>query len=98
MYANPLYYEDSEGTQQMTAYLTDDLGLAPEDAGEIVSEMVFICRTGSIPTLLIDALSRRGYPVDSKCNLDIIVIGFELEAGTRVWERLGATGNEMVGM
>lgn len=97
MYANPLYYEDSAGTQQMMAYLTDDLGIAPEDAREIVSEMVFICRTGSIPTLLIDALSRRGYPVDSKCNLDIIVIGCELEAGTRMWERLGATGNEMAG-
>ena len=81
----------------MTAYLTDDLGLAPEDARETVAEMVFVCRTGSCPTLLTDALKRRGYPVDQKRNLDIIVIGCEMEAGTRMWERLGATGNEMAG-
>ena len=97
MYANPFYYEDSDGTQQMTAYLTDDIGIAPEDASEIVSEMVFVCRTGSCPTLLTDALKRRGYPVDPKRNLDIIVIGCEMEAGTRMWERLGATGKEMAG-
>ena len=97
MYADPFYFEESDGAEKMEAYLTDNLGIAPEDAREILSEMVFVCRTGSCPTLLTDALKRRGYPVGSKRNLDIITIGCELEAGTRMWGRLGTTGNEMAG-
>ena len=96
-YANPLYYEDSRGTQKMAAFLTDDLGIAPEDAKDIVLEMVFICRTGSCPTLLMDAIKRRGYPVGLNHNLQIIERGIEIAANTRQWERLGATGNEMAG-
>ena len=97
MYANPLFYEHSAGAEKMEAYLTDDLGIAPEDVKEIVAEMTFICRTGSSPILLMDALSRRGYPFGKECDLDLIVLGSELEAGTRMWERLGATGREMAG-
>ena len=81
----------------MAAFLTDDLGIAPEDAKDIVLEMVFICRTGSCPTLLMDAIKRRGYPVGLNHNLQIIERGIEIAANTRQWERLGATGNEMAG-
>ena len=97
LYANPLYFEDTSGARNMMAYLTDNLGLEQEDAREVVSEMIFICRTGSSPTFLMDALSRRGYPVGKECELDLIVLGIDLEAGTRMWERLGATGKEMAG-
>ena len=97
LYANPLYFEDTSGARNMMAYLTNNLGLEQEDAREIVSEMVFICRTGSSPILLMDALTRRGYPFGKECDLDLIVLGSELEAGTRMWERLGATGREMAG-
>ena len=94
LYANPFYYEDSEGTRKMTAYLTD-LGIPQEDVREIVAEMAFLCRTGSCPTLLMDALLRRGYSVGR--DLDLIIIGTDLEAETRQWERLGYTGREMAG-
>lgn len=97
LYANPLYYEESDGTRQMEKYLTDDLGLSQEDAQEIVAEMVFVCRTGSCPTLIMDALSRRELPFDKECELDLIVIGAEMEPEIRQWERRGATGREMAG-
>ena len=47
------------------------------------AEMVFVCRTGSCPTLIMDALSRRELPFDKECELDLIVIGAEMECLSR---------------
>ena len=97
LYANPLYYEDSPGTRNMEAYLVAALGRSPDEAREIVAEMAFICRSGSYPTFVIDALDRRGYPTKKEEKLDLILIALDIEAETRQWERLGATGREMSG-
>lgn len=97
MYAFPGYYEESLGTQKMEEYLTDGLGLSWEDAREIVAEMVFVCRTGSSPTFIADALSHRDLLTGMENELDLLLMGIEIEAGTRQWGRLGASVREMVG-
>jgi len=97
MYAFPGYYEESLGTQKMEEYLTDGLGLPWEDAREIVAEMVFVCRTGSSPTFIADALGRRDLLTGMENELDLLLMGIEIETGTRQWERLGASVREMVG-
>ena len=74
MYANPFFFEDCSGTRQMTQYLTGDLGIPQEDVEEIVAEMVFVCRCGASPTLVQDALTRRGLPFGRECYLDLITI------------------------
>lgn len=97
MYGFLGYYEESPGTQKMEEYLTDGLGLPWEDAREIVAEMVFVCRTGSSPTFIADALSRRNLLTGRENELDLILTGIEIEAGTRQWGRLGASVRDMVG-
>ena len=69
-YADPFFYEDTCGTRQMEEYLTDNLGISQEDAEGIVAEMVFVCRCGASPTLVQDALTRRGLPFGRECYLD----------------------------
>ena len=96
-YANPFFYEDTPGTQKMETYLTDDLGLPVEDAREIVAEMAWVCRTGACPTFVLDALTRRGLPFGQECEMDLLLIGIEIDEGTRQWERLGATAMEATG-
>lgn len=94
-YADPFFYEDCYGTRQMKQYLTGDLDIPQEDAEEIVAEMVFICRSGSSPTLIQDALVRRGLPFGRECYLDLITIGCEMEPEIRRWEGFGYTGQEI---
>lgn len=94
-YANPFFYEDTCGTRQMEEYLTDNLGISQEDAEGIVAEMVFVCRCGASPTLVQDALTRRGLPFGRECYLDLITIACEMEPEIRRWEGLGYTGNEV---
>lgn len=94
-YANPFFYEDTCGTRQMEEYLTDNLGISQKDAEEIVAEMVFVCRCGVSPTLVQDALTRRGLPFGRECYLDLITIACEMEPEIRRWEGLGYTGNEV---
>ena len=94
-YANPFFYEDTCGTRQMEEFLTDNLGISREDAEEIVAEMVFVCRCGASPTLVQDALTRRGLPFGRECYLDLITIACEMEPEIRRWEGLGYTGNEV---
>lgn len=94
-YANPFFYEDTCGTRQMEEYLTDNLGISQKDAKEIVAEMVFVCRCGASPTLVQDALTRRGLPFGRECYLDLITIACEMEPEIRRWEGLGYTGNEV---
>ena len=94
-YANPFYYEDTCGPRQMEEYLTDNLGISQKDAEEIVAEMVFVCRCGASPTLVQDALTRRGLPFGRECYLDLITIACEMEPEIRRWEGLGYTGNEV---
>ena len=81
----------------MERYLTNDLGIPQEDVEEIVEEMVFICRSGSSPTLIQDALVRRGLPYGRECYLDLITTGCEMEPEIRRWEALGYTGQEIAG-
>ena len=95
LYANPFFYEDTCGTRQMEEYLTDNLGISQKDAEEIVAEMVFVCRCGASPTLVQDALTRRGLPFGRECYLDLITIACEMEPEIRRWEGLGYTGNEV---
>lgn len=97
IYAFLGYYEESPGTQRMEKYLTDGLGLSWEDAREIVAEMVFVCRTGSSPTFIADALCRRDLLTGMENELDLLLMGIEIEAGTRQWERLGTSVREMIG-
>lgn len=94
-YANPFFYEDTCGTRQMEEYLTDNLGISQKDAEEIVAEMVFVCRCGASPTLVQDALTRRGLPFGRECYLDLITIACEMEPEIKRWEGLGYTGNEV---
>ena len=94
-YADPFFYEDCYGTRMMKQYLTGDLGISQADAEEIVEEMVFICRSGASPTLLQDALVRRGLPYGRECYLNIITIGCEMEPDIRRWEALGYTNAEI---
>lgn len=94
-YANPFFYEDTCGTRQMEEYLTDNLGISQKDAEEIVAEMFFVCRCGASPTLVQDALTRRGLPFGRECYLDLITIACEMEPEIRRWEGLGYTGNEV---
>lgn len=94
-YANPFFYEDTCGTRQMEEYLTDNLGISQKDAEEIVAEMGFVCRCGASPTLVQDALTRRGLPFGRECYLDLITIACEMEPEIRRWEGLGYTGNEV---
>lgn len=94
-YANPFFYEDTCGTRQMEEYLTDNLGISQKDAEEIVAEMVFVCRCGASPTLVQDALTRRGLPFGWECYLDLITIACEMEPEIRRWEGLGYAGNEV---
>ena len=94
-YANPFFYEDTCGTRQMEEFLTDNLGISQKDAEEIVAEMVFVCRCGASPTLVQDALTRRGLPFGRECYLDLITIACEMEPEIRRWEGLGHTGNEV---
>ena len=94
-YANPFFYEDTCGTRQMEEFLTDNLGISQKDAEEIVAEMVFVCRCGASPTLVQDALTRRGLPFGRECYLDLITIACEMEPEIRRWEGLGYTGNEV---
>ncbi len=94
-YANPFFYEDTCGTRQMEEYLTDNLGISQKDAEEIVAEMVFVCRCGASPTLVQDALTRRGLPFGRECYLDLITIACEMEPEIRRWEGLGYAGNEV---
>ncbi len=95
MYADPFFYEDTCGTRQMEEYLTDNLGISQDDAEEIIAEMVFICRSGVSPTLIQDALVRRGLPYGRECYLDLITIACEMEPEIRRWEGFGYTGNEV---
>ena len=97
MYANPFFFEDCSGTRQMTQYLTGDLGIPQEDVEEIVAEMVFVCRSGVSPTLLQDALVRRGLSFGRECYLDLITIGCEMEPDIRRWEGFGHTNAEIDG-
>ena len=94
-YADPCFYEDTPGTQQLKQYLTGDLGIPQEDAEEIVEEMVFVCRSGVSPTLLQDALVRRGLSFGRECYLDLITIGCEMEPDIRRWEAWGYTNAEI---
>ena len=94
-YANPFFYEDTCGTRQMEEYLTDNLGISQEDAEGIVAEMVFVCRCGASPTLVQDALTRRGLPFGRECYLDLITIACEMEPEIRRWETFGHTNAEI---
>ena len=96
MYANPFFFEDCSGTRQMTQYLTGDLGIPQEDVEEIVAEMVFVCRCGASPTLVQDALTRRGLPFGRECYLDLITIACEMEPEIRRWEAFGNTNAEII--
>ena len=96
-YANPGYYEDTSGARKMEAYLTDDLGLSREDAREVVGEIVFVCRSGACPTYIMDALTRRDLPYGQECEMDLLLLGIEIDEYTRRWERLGATAAEAAG-
>lgn len=96
-YANPFFYEDSSGTRKMEVYLTDDLGLSREDAREIMGEIAFVCRSGACPTYIMDALTRRDLPCEQECEMDLLLLGIEIDKDTRRWERLGATAMEAVG-
>ncbi len=62
---------------------------------EIVAEMVFVCRSGVSPTLLQDALVRRGLPYGRECYLNLITIGCEIELDIRRWEAFGHTNAEI---
>ena len=97
MYADPFYCEDTPGTRKMEAYLTNDLGLPREDAREIVREIVFVCRSGGCPTLIMDALARRELPFGQECEMNLLLLGIEIDEDTRRWERLGATAMEVIG-
>ena len=96
MYANPFFFEDCSGTRQMTQYLTGDLGIPQEDVEAIVAEMVFVCRCGASPTLVQDALTRRGLPFGRECYLDLITIACEMEPEIRRWEAFGYTNAEII--
>lgn len=95
-YANPFFFEDCYGTRQMKQYLTGDLGIPQDDAEEIIAEMVFVCRCGASPTLVQDALTRRGLPFGRECYLALITIACEMEPDIRRWEGLGYTNSELV--
>ena len=97
MYANPSYYEDTSGTRKMEVYLTNDLGLSREDAREIVGEIAVVCRSGACPTYIMDALTRRDLPCEQECEMDLLLLGIEIDEDTRRWERLGATAAEAIG-
>ena len=95
-YANPFFFEDCYGTRQMKQYLTGDLGIPQDDAEEIIAEMVFVCRCGASPTLVQDALTRRGLPFGRECYLALITIACEMEPDIRRWEGLWYTNSELV--
>lgn len=95
-YANPFFFEDCYGTRQMKQYLTGDLGIPQDDAEEIIAEMVFVCRCGASPTLVQDALTRRGLPFGRECYLDLITIACEMEPEIRRWEAFGYTNAEII--
>ena len=95
-YADPFFYEDCYGTRMMKQYLTGDLGIHRDDAEEILAEMVFVCRSGICPTLIQDALVRRGLPFGRECYLNLITIGCEMEPDIRRWEAFGYTNQEIV--
>ena len=95
-YANPFFFVDCYGTRQMKQYLTGDLGIPQDDAEEIIAEMVFVCRCGASPTLVQDALTRRGLPFGRECYLALITIACEMEPDIRRWEGLGYTNSELV--
>lgn len=95
MYADPSFYEETRGTKEMEAYLADEVGLSREDVREIVTEMVFICRSGACPTYVMDALKRRGISYGRDCELYLITYGCAIEGEARLWERLGFTGGEL---
>ena len=95
-YANPFFFEDCYGTRQMKQYLTGDLGIPQDDVEEIIAEMVFVCRCGASPTLVQDALTRRGLPFGRECYLALITIACEMEPDIRRWEGLGYTNSELV--
>ena len=95
-YANPFFYEDCYGARMMKQYLTGDLGIHRDDAEEILAEMVFVCRSGICPTLIQDALVRRGLPFGRECYLNLITIGCEMEPDIRRWEAFGYTNQEIV--
>ena len=80
----------------MKQYLTGDLGIHRDDAEEILAEMVFVCRSGICPTLIQDALVRRGLPFGRECYLNLITIGCEMEPDIRRWEAFGYTNQEIV--
>ena len=94
-YADPFFFEDCFGTRQMGEYLADNLGIPQEDAEEIIAEMVFVCRCGASPTLVQDALTRRGLPFGRECYLDLITIACEMEPDIRRWEAFGYTNAEI---
>ena len=96
-YADPSFFEDTCGTRQMKEYLTDNLGIPQDDAEEIIAEMVFVCRCGASPTLVQDALTRRGLPFGRECYLDLITIACEMEPDIRRWEAFGYTNAEIDG-
>lgn len=95
-YADPFYYENTNGTREMESFLRDELGLPQEDAREILMEMVYLCRSGADPTYLMNALKRREIAYDHhNYDLDLISYGAVMEGEIRLWERLGFTGKEL---
>ena len=58
---------------------------------------MFVCRSGGCPTLIMDALARRELPFGQECEMNLLLLGIEIDEDTRRWERLGATAMEVIG-
>ena len=94
-YANPSFYEDGDGVNMMKNYLTNDLKIAEEEAGEILTEMAFLVRSDAVPNYIMSALKRRGLPHGKECELMLITNGCEMESDIRKWVTLGYDGHEV---
>lgn len=94
-YANPSFYEDGDGVNMMKNYLTNDLKIDEEEAGEILTEMAFLIRSDAVPNYIMSALKRRGLPHGKECELMLITNGCEMESDIRKWVTLGYDGHEV---
>ena len=92
-YADPSYFEETPGTKDMESLLKDEIGLASDDVKDVLTEMVFLSRSGANPTFLMSALTRRD--LDFTHELDVITYGSVMDGQMRHWEDLGFTREEL---
>lgn len=95
LYADPSFCKETDGTRKMKDFLASEFGLSQEEIQEIVTEMDFVCRSGSLPTLVGDALRRRGITCSRRYDSLLLAYGCEIDGQARRWNDLGYTGREL---